>query len=81
MKRIAVIGSGIEVTLEWLVETLKKERGNPTVNQSNHTVQSRENLYIIVTDEIHANEYEFQDYLIAPSYYTLVNYVKTRIRS
>lgn len=80
MATVAIVGTGIEQTLDWLCDKLKSERSDFTRNQTNHTVRTKENLYVIVTDESHANGWVFNDYIVAPTYYHLADYVRTRIR-
>jgi hypothetical protein len=81
-QRIGVITNTYGNGRQWLLsEYLKRvpER-EITIVDSNREIHTRNNVYIIITSELHACGLELNDYLIEPRYVSLEDYVKTRVR-
>lgn len=74
---VAVLANSISDTIAWL----SKHYDVREYNGAHRRVTMRNgDVYIVVTLPEHANACEFHKYIIAPSYHTLEDVVKTRIR-
>jgi hypothetical protein len=75
--RVAVLACSISDTIAWLSKHFEVRE----INGAHRRVTMKNgDVYIVVTIPEHARACEFHKYIIAPSYYTLEDEVKTRIR-